>query len=403
MQGRPRTIVRIVGRAPLQAKVYELERLRCNLCGKVFTADLPPGDPGQKYDPTAIAMIALLKYGSGFPFNRLERLESHVGIPLPSSTQWDLVCAAADQLGPVYQELIRQAAQGDVIHNDDTSMRVVSLRQMIEKELERGESKRTGIFSTGIVSKLSDGRRIALYFTGRQHAGENIAEVLAKREAGAGPPMQMCDALAHNAPKEFQTLLANCLVHARRKFVEVVNSFPDECRFVIETLRDVYANDAEAGERDLSAEDRLRFHQEHSQPLMAALEEWMQVQFKEKLVEPNSGLGGAIRYMQKRWIKLTRFLREAGAPLDNNVCERALKKAVLHRKNALFYRTENGARVGDLFMAFIHTAELADANPLDYLAALLRNTDDVSTHPGRWLPWNYPKDTGTDVAAEASG
>jgi transposase len=122
-QGRPSVLVRIVGKAPLQASVYELERLRCNLCGKVFTAKLPPEARGEKYDATAVAMITLLKYGSGFPFHRLERLEGDMGIPLPASTQWDLVNTAADELTAVYRELMRQAAQGRVLHNDDTSMR----------------------------------------------------------------------------------------------------------------------------------------------------------------------------------------------------------------------------------------------------------------------------------------
>lgn len=102
--------------------------------------------------------------------------------------------------------------------------------------------------------------------------------------------------------------------------------------------------------------------------------------------------------MTKRWDRLTLFLRQPGAPLDNNIAERALKKAILHRKNALFYKTENGARVGDLFMSLVHTAELASVNPFDYLTALLSNTDRAARDPGRWLPWNYAA-----IPAEAAG
>jgi hypothetical protein len=176
----------------------------------------------------------------------------------------------------------------------------------------------------------------------------------------------------------------------------------DEVRYVIEILRDVYRNDATTKERGLSREERLCFHQEHSKPLMDSLEDWIEKQFKEKILEPNSSIGGAIKYMQKRWSKLTMFLRVPGAPLDNNVCERALKKAILNRKNGLFYRTENGARVGDLFMALIHTAELNNANPFDYLTALLQNIDDVRAHPERWLPWNYREILGTAAAEDAA-
>ena len=70
-------------------------------------------------------------------------------------------------------------------------------------------------------------------------------------------------------------------------------------------------------------------------------------QFALKQVEPNPGLGKAITYLLRHWKGLTAFLPEACAPLDNNVCERALKRAVLHRKNALFYRTLHGAEAGD--------------------------------------------------------
>lgn len=268
--GRPGVLVRIVGQAPLAAKVYELQKLRCNLCGKVFTARAPEGVGGEKYDATAGSMISLLKYGSGMPFNRTERLEGSVGIPLPASTQWDIV---------------------------------------------------------------------------------------------------------HS--------------HGRRQFVDMVEQFPEECRHVLEALKVIYHNDAVARERNLSPEARLEFHQANSGPTMEELRVWLARQFDEHLVEPNSGLGGAIAYLLKHWEKLTLFLRVPGAPLDNNVCERALKKAILHRKNALFYKTENGARVGDLFMSLIYTCELCGESPFDYLTALDRHAIRAATHPADWMPWNY--------------
>jgi transposase len=172
-QKEPKALVRIVGQAPLAATIYELQRLRCNACGQIFTAQEPEGVGPEKYDETAAAMIAQLKYGSGVPFNRLERMEGLMGIPLPAATQWEVVADAAELIKPARDELIRQAAQGQVLHNDDTSMRVL--------RLEREPSdQRTGVFTSGIVA-TGAGRKIALYFTGRQHAGENLAEVLKQR------------------------------------------------------------------------------------------------------------------------------------------------------------------------------------------------------------------------------
>lgn len=158
---------------------------------------------------------------------------------------------------------------------------------------------------------------------------------------------------------------------------------------MLEQLGQVYSNDARTREQGMSAEERLRFHQIHSGPIMEQLRVWLTVQFAEKKVEPNSGLGMAIGYLLKHWERLTLFLRQAGAPLDNNVCERALKKAILHRKNSLFYKTENGAHVGDLFMSLIHTSELCGANPFDYLNQLQTHTADLARAPSQWMPWNY--------------
>jgi len=245
-----------------------------------------------------------------------------------------------------------------------------------------------GVFTSGIVS-TKDGRTIALFFTGRRHAGENLAEVLRHRAAELSPPIQMSDALSRNEPKGFETILANCIAHGRRQFVDVAENFPDECRYVLETLGDVYKNDAVARQRSLSPDERLCFHQAESGPLMKKLEEWFNQQFGDRLVEPNSGLGEAIEYMLKHWEKLTLFLREPGAPLDNNITERALKRAILHRKNALFYMSEHGAHVGDFFMSLLYTCQLCDVNSFDYLTELLRHVDELSSRPGQWMPWNY--------------
>jgi hypothetical protein len=171
--------------------------------------------------------------------------------------------------------------------------------------------------------------------------------------------------------------------------VELTETFPAEVRFVLETLREVYITDAHAREQNLDPEQRLALHQEKSQRHMTALEQWMQRQFDERLVEPNSALGAAILYMQKRWSELTLFLRTAGAPLDNNTAERALKKAILHRKNSLFYRTLAGAHVGDVFMSLIHTAELNEVSAYEYLVAVLRNAAASASNPQGWMPWNY--------------
>jgi transposase len=383
-QKEPKPLVRIVGQAPLAATVYELERFRCNACGQVFTAEEPDGVGPDQYDETTGAMIAQLKYGSGVPFYRLEKLPASLGIPLPASTQWEIVAESAQILQPAWAELIRQAAQGEVVYNDDTRMRVLRLAREPSDE-------RTGVFTSGIVS-TRQGQQMALYFTGRQHAGENLADVLRERAADLRPPVHMCDALSRNVPKlspGVEVLVANCLAHGRRQFVDILPNFPGECRYVLEQLGHVYRYDADAREQKLTGAERLAFHQQHSAPIMDQLHRWLEAQLAQKKTEPNSSLGQAITYLLCHWRGLTAFLREKQAPLDNNLCERALKRAVLHRKNALFYRTLHGAEVGDLFMSLIHTCELSHVNSFDYLTELQRHARELSTEPAHWMPWNY--------------
>jgi hypothetical protein len=399
---KPGVLVRFVGQAPVQATVYRLQKLRCHLCGKVFKASPPAGAGDVKHDPTAASMIGLLKYGSGLPFNRLQRLQGNCEIPLAASTQWGIVRDAAASIAPAYQELIRQAAQGDILYNDDTTVKILELMGNRAKQrdpaFDEHDPERTGLFTSGVVS-TREGNRIALFFSGRRHAGENLAEVLKHRAAELSAPIHMCDGLSRNLPSAFETILANCLAHGRRYFVELHDRFPEECRYVIEAFKLVYENDQRARDEGMSPEERLAYHQSHSRSTMDNLHAWLQRQFDERLVEPNSGLGEAINYLLKRWDSLTLFLRQSGAPLDNNVCERALKKAILFRKNSLFYKTQNGARVGDIYMSMIYTCETCGVNAFDYLTELQRHAVDVSCQPEQWMPWNYRDTLAATIAA----
>lgn len=390
----PSEIVCIRGQAPIVARIHEIERLRCNLCGALFNAEAPEEAQGPKYDASAGSMIVQLRYGGGFPHNRLDDLQTNLGTPLPSSTQWDVVSGVYKDAEPVFGEMNRQAAGADLFHNDDTPGRILDLEKEIAEEVEAAERSgnkkeiRTGIFTTGIIAQAG-ARKIALFFTGRKHAGENLSKVMELRPRGLSPPIHMCDALSRNAPKAFQRLLANCLCHGRRNFVKLIESFPEHVRHVLEVLRDIYRNDDVAREQAMTDDERLAFHQKHSGPIMAELLSWLEEQIALKIVEPNSHMGDAISYMINHWEALTLFLRVPGAPLDNNICERALKMSIRHRNNSLFYKTEYGAQVGDLFMSIIHTCRLNGVNAFKYLTAIQEHATEVAASPADWMPWNY--------------
>jgi transposase len=389
-QPRKALLLRIQGSPPIAATGFAMERLRCDGCGQVFSAPPPPEAGTQKYDPSVGVTVALLRYGSGMPHYRLERLQQSLGVPLPASTQWELMQPLAQAAQPIWEELIGQAANAPLIHHDDTTMRVLDLRRSGSASAAQVDPGRKGTFTTNVLAEVAN-HSVALYFTGWQHAGENLATVLHRRATDLDPPIQMCDALSRNLSPKPKTILAHCLSHGRREIVSLVGNFPEACRHVLESLGQVYLFEAQAKERGLSPHQRLLHHQTHSQPVMKQLKTWMQKQLDDKCVEPNSGLGQALNYLLKYWEPMTLFLRQPAAPLDNNKCERALKMAILHRKNSLSYKTQNGAQTGDLFMSLIHTCRLNGVNPFDYLLAIATHADAVKLIPSAWLPWNYPR------------
>ncbi len=387
----PAVLLHLYAQPAIAGTVFELEKLRCALCGKLFSATAPAEAGQEKYNANVAPMLAVMRYGYGMPMNRLEQMQQDFGVPLPAGTQWELMHAHAQELGPVFEEFQSQAAAADVFYNDDTTARILSLEKQIrEAEVPpAGHTKqRTGIFTTGIIATREQ-RTFALFFSGGQHAGENLQDVLDRRAADLATPIQMCDGLSRNKPLTSATLMANCNSHGRRGFVAVADAFPQECAHVLETVQQIYKHDEQTRREAMSAEQRLSFHQQHSAPLMDALKLWMEEKIENKHVEPNGSLGEAIAYMLKHWQPLTLFLRQPGAPLDNNICERALKTSIRHRNNSLFYKTENGAHVGDLFMSLVHTCRLARVNPFDYLTTLRRYAHRLRDGPAGWMPWNY--------------
>ena len=378
------TVLRLRGQPPIAATIHQPEQLRCSACQALFTASLPSDAGSERAEASAKAMVALLRYGGGVPFYRLDKLQEMMRTPLPDATQWDMSESLANLVKPVYQVKLHLAAQAELLHADDTGMKILHLK----KKLLAEKSERTGIFTTGVLS-LVEGREIALFFTGDKHAGERMEKILKTREAGRVIPKLMCDALSRNKPKDTPVKMANCLDHARRGFVDILSKYPEEVQYFVTRIGDVYIEDRNTKLLKMTAEERLAHHQAHSLSIMEELKTWCALSLHEKTVEPNSPLGAVMNYFLNHYEKLTMFAKEAGVPLSNAAVERLLKTAVLHRKNSLFYLTETGAIVGDILMSLIQTAKRAQVNVLDYLTQLQLCAADVKKNPEQWLPWNY--------------
>lgn len=379
----PQILIKREARPIIDAIKYEREVLRCSRCGDRFTAKLPDNVTEEKYEASADVMIAILHYRAAMPFYRLEQMQSNMGVPLPASTQFERCEQVANAAHPVFLELERQAAQSELLHTDDTSVRILSL---IKENKQLPEDERKGMHTTGIGARTAE-FDIALYYSGRMYSGENLDDLLILRPDDLTEPILMADAENKNWSKKFKAIIAKCLAHGRRQFVNCESAFQTECGIVLDMLGKVYKIDAQT--KDMTPQERLAFHQEHSKPIMEKLKKYMDEQITVYKKEPNSALGKAIKYMHRHWKYLTRFLEVAGCPLDNNFIERALRRAVILRKNSLFFKTPHGAAVGDVLLSIIETCALNRANPFDYLIALVQNKKDVRAHPQLWLPWNY--------------
>jgi len=381
----PAVTWKFVGQPMIKVLKYEREQLKCNLCDDLFTAPNPEGVSDQKYDESVPAVLALSRYGTGMPAHRLERLLLNFGLPFAASTQWQIVSEAADLLKPVFDEFLRQAANSPLVHIDDTGVKIL--------DCDRTIPGRTGIHTTAMVAKSPKGD-IALFLSGENHAGENFEKLLSRRLSDLPGVILMSDALSMNSSKikasDIEVVMANCLTHARRNFVNICNNFPLPCQHVLSQIGKVYQVDSLTKKLGFSDQGRMLYHQIYSKPILERLQRWLKKAGEDAIFEPASGLGSAVGYLDRHWIKLTEFLRKPGIPLDNNICERAVKKMVLYRKNSLFYRNNSGSFVGDLFMSLIHTCELNKINTYDYLLELLRNTQAVAESPQSWLPWNFP-------------
>lgn len=386
----PTSLLQFTGQPLIQATNYEREVLRCAKCQERYEASLPEGIAEERYTPGCDATFALMRYGAGLPWTRQAGLQVMGGVPISEATMWERCEATANAALGVYLHLERLGAQGEVMHTDDTWVRILSC--MKEDQEKQGRETNT----SGIVVKVGE-RKIAFYMSGRRHAGENFADLLKKRKAGLKKPFQMSDASASNTSVEKNVISGYCLTHARRKVYELREDYPPECSVVLDAISKVYEYEAETTE--MSAEERLAYHQTKSAPVMKEMKEWIEAQFAERLVEPNSNLAGALQYWLNHWAKLTVWLREAGAPLDNNEVERALKQFILMRKNSLFFKTEHGAAVGDILASLIQTCRLNGINAWGYLVWIISNKSEAKRNPHLYLPWNYKPEEAEALAA----
>jgi len=383
----PGVIIKLIGNPIISGEKFIINKLRCNLCNTIFApAKYNELKQIPKYAASCSVAIAVNKYQLGSAFTRIDKLQAMLGIPLPKSTQWDLVNDLGFNVEPAFNVIEAYAAQSNEFGYDDSPHKILDLPD---------DANRSTTRTTAIITKYEN-HAIKLFYTSTNIASENIAELLAKRVVD-GEIVTMTDGAETNFTTAIplnilsQMIVCFCLVHSRRNFYKLLDYFKVECNFVIDCLKVVYKNEKFCKDHNLSALERLEYHRTHSKPTMDALKIWLinQLQYISRAVEPNNALGVAIKYMLKNWQELTKFLVVAGVPIDNNYSEQLIKCAILHRKNSLFYKTTRGAKVGSMLMSLIQTATANKVNPFEYLVALHEHNELVKLNPHLWLPWNY--------------
>lgn len=298
---------RLDGQGLRSALRSERQKRRCSACGQIVTASLPHEAGKEKDSPRARAVLVVGRSSLGLPLYRMEGYQARLGGPIPDATQWDQIERVADCGSVVLQPLEGLAAQGERIHQDDTSVRIVTLirAQAAAQGFSRPKA-RTGMFTTACVVRVGE-RTIGLDYSGRAHAGENLAALLEHRQAEHAKPLVMSDALSRHEVDAMSVIRCPCLAHGRRQCSDLEDAFPQECRVVIEALQQVVDHDTEARDQQMSPEARLAYPQAYSQPLMDDLKAWLDRQVADRLVEPTSAWGQAIASMQTHWETLTRF------------------------------------------------------------------------------------------------
>ncbi|EPJ48880.1 MAG: transposase [Osedax symbiont Rs1] len=398
----PATLLRIIGQSPFQSEQHVMERLRCNTCGAYFTAPLPEevlndGGANQKYGHSARSIMGIAKFGMGSPYYRQGAMQNLLGVPITASTIFDQNEHLSNALHPVLKHLVLLAANATHYYLDDTTNRILDAKPIIKKQRNSHKSKeRKGVYTSGLIATLDTGQKVTLFETNIGYAGEFIDQILQTRDPAKPPPILMCDGLTSNKPSKTPCIMALCNSHGRRQFYDVMSHFPEEVDYLLDRYGTIWHNDDVTKEKNLSDQGRLMYHKKHSLPVMEELLGWGQSMLQSQgstqaKVEENSGLGKAIRYFIKHYEGLVRFCYVAGAQIDNNTMEAALKLAVLNRKNASFYKTQAGASIGDVIMSLIATCIQSGVNAFDYFNALQRDNQKVIDNPGEYLPWNYQK------------
>lgn len=392
----PAEFIRISGHSPLHTTKHVLERLRCNACGQLFTADLNEGvindgPSHQMYGYSARAMICMHKYFAGTPFFRYQSLQHVFQVPVSASTQYDQCKLLADSIEPIHLALQKEAAQGHQVFIDDSHFKILEAEPKLKPDRKNTGVKklRSGVYASCFLSATDFGP-IVLYEISIGHAGEFADDIFSHRIDNIKPPNMMSDALSSNNVTAVPIQKNLCNAHARRQFMDIENSFPNEVKWIVEQYQLIFNQFKKAEASGKRESVRLRYHQRYTQPIFESMKAWCEHQIIEH-GEQHSNLAKAQQYFLNHYDGLTAICKFEGAQVENNAAERALKLIIRSRKNSLFCKTEAGAQTTNVITSIIATCAMNQINAYEYLIWVQRNRVQVKQNPDAFTPWMFQK------------
>ena len=371
-----------IGEEVTQELDYEPSTLRVNLYIRpkyarpdgngVVIAALPsrPVEKGTA-GPGLLAHLAISKYVDHLPLYRQRKQFRRQGVSLATSTLADYITNTCEVLLPLYQLLSDQILKTSYLMVDETSLRV----QVRELKCRC----HTGYYWV----YLAPLQRLVL-FDYRQSRSRD------------GPQEMLRDFHGHLQTDGYQVyddigarntiVHVGCFAHARRYFVEALQSDPKRAEWVLTHIQQLYDIERIARQGAHSFAQRYDLRQQQALPVLAEMKAWLEVERHKVL--PKSAIGKALAYMLKFWVRLNVYTTDGRIEIDNNLVENAIRPVAIGRRNYLFAGSHNGARRGAIIYSLVCTAMLHDLAPFDYLRDVI---DRISDHPHKQLAELLPQ------------
>jgi transposase len=370
---------------PQQINVIRTERVKyaCPCCDQGMRVAPAPLRliPKGLFTEAALAWIATAKYQDGMPIYRLAALLGRFGgCDLSRNTMGASMVKAGTAVQPIVNLLRDVLLEADVIHGDETELQVLK---------EPGRAPQSKSYMWVQMSGSGPPVRVFTYQPSRSGASALALYAGAKPAAAlVSDGYEVYNAVA----KTHELVHLGCWAHVRRRFVEAEAGLPKKARTpdqpasqFIAAIGALYRIEARA--KDSSASERLRLRQEFSKPALGRIEALLLAH--QHTVMPGSALGQAVAYLGGQWPKLQRFTDHGSYPIDNNICENAIRPFVIGRKNWLFSDTVGGAHASANLYSLIETCKANQIEPYRYLCALFKALPHAHTADDyqALLPW----------------